>query len=121
MELSNILSFVFAFIMAFLITWIVLSVALIWLQPEFFNEDGSLNWLTTLWVAFIIVVLTFLFLWLIYIIVYLIKQYMINDCCEKVCEPVCPQPVKLCPPVNPCDPCADKIRMPGFTPKMYNY
>ncbi len=91
MYLNSIWSALISFVVAFIITWLVLSTVLIWVNPDFFNDDGSLNWVTTLWVAILIVLLTYVFLFLIYIIFYFIMAYVTcdNPCEEKMVEAPC--------------------------------
>jgi len=87
-----------SFILALLITWIVLSVILLWFQPAFYNEDSSLNWLTTFWVAAVIIVFT----WILLIILYFLFEFIWDRCntsceeklmeCEKPCERIHEKP-----------------------------
>ena len=109
MQYSSIWSALISFVIAFLITWIVLSVTLLWLQPSFYNDDGSLNWGTTAWVALVIVLLTFVFMFLFYVIFYFIKNYI--NSCEDPCEEI---KIERCEPVM-------KMEKPCFpTKRMYN-
>lgn len=85
MELCNLFYSLLSFIVALLIAWVALSVTLIWLRPAFYNNDGTLNWAVTLWVAFIIILVTFLVMLIIWIIVYLFSHYF-NSSCEPACE-----------------------------------
>ena len=104
MQYSSIWSALISFAVSFFITWIVLSVVLLWLQPNFYNDDGSLNWGTTAWVALVIVLLTFLFMFLLYVIFYFIRAYFE---CEQPCEVV-----EKCEPVLKMDkPCFPQKRM----------
>ena len=70
-----------SFIIALIIAWIVLSVVLIWFRPIFYNGDGSVNWWTTLWVAALIIIFTWIFMLLLSWIV----SIFTNDC-ELPCE-----------------------------------
>ena len=88
------------------VAWVALSLILLWFRPIFYNEDGSVNWWTTLWVA----ALMLLFAWIIMLLVgWLIDLFTngINKCdpCKKP-DP-CPKP---CPKPDPCDPCATGVR-----------
>lgn len=116
MELNNICSLFFSFILAFIITWIVLSVVLIWINPNFYNDDGSLNWVTTLWVAIVIVLLVYVFLFLLYLIWWLIKTYAFA--CDKACDSPCVEKVACMEKVEACNPC--DMKYPKFgSKKMY--
>lgn len=79
---NGLLFWIVHFIIAVLVGWITLSVILIWTQPILYNADGSVNWVTTLWVATLII----LFAWLFRLLV----QWMINLFWNR------------------CDPCASK-------------
>lgn len=70
-----------SFIIALLIAWIVLSLILLWFTPAFYNDDGSVNWLTTFWIAALIIVFTWVFL----MIIYWIIEYFWTGC-EQPCE-----------------------------------
>src|SRR5688572_2166524 len=113
MELSNLCSIFISFIIAFLVTWIVLSVVLIWINPDFYNDDGSLNWVTTLWVAIVIVLVTYLFMFLVYLIWWLIKTYAFA--CDRPCEVVAPCERVL---EKKCDPCEANM-YPKFGKKAF--
>ncbi len=99
MELCNLFYSLLSFIVALLIAWVALSVTLIWLKPAFYNNDGSLNWGVTLWVAFIIILVTFLVMLIIWVIVYLFSHYF-NSSCEPECKPACEIKEKHCGDMN---------------------
>lgn len=71
-----------SFIIALLIAWVVLSVVIIWARPVFYNNDGSVNWLTTLWVAALIIVFT----WILLMIIYWLVEYCMSSCEEPCAE-----------------------------------
>jgi uncharacterized membrane protein len=101
-----------SFIIALLISWIVLSVVLIWFQPAFYNDDGSLNWLTTFWIAALIIVFT----WILLMVIYWLIEFFWNRCndpCEKTCETPCEKQVETFE--KQCDPC----NMPFMKKRMY--
>jgi hypothetical protein len=75
------------FIMALLsiiVIWIVFSLTLLWLKPNFYKEDDkgcrTINWWTTLWVTLICI----FFVWLVNVIVTWIFQWAkgSNECCN---------------------------------------
>lgn len=45
------------FILIILADWLALTAIINWLDPKFWNEDGKVNWWTTLWVALLLVIL----------------------------------------------------------------
>lgn len=98
---NNLLFWLLYFVITVLVAWIALSLILLWIKPMLFNEDGSVNWLTTLWVAALVILLA----WLIRMLIQWLVGLFMNRCdpCTKnACDP-CPP---ACP--DPCDPCAKK-------------
>ena len=68
------------FIVTLLIGWLVLSLIILWVQPVFTNEDGSINWWTTLWVAFLIIIFSWLFIIILMFIVSLFRGDCEDEC-----------------------------------------
>jgi len=95
------------FILSILIAWVAFSLILMWLNPAFFNSDGSVNWATTLWV----ILLSLVFAWVIIIILHLLIRLFMGrrrrhhkvSRCEDSCEEPCEDPC-----ADPCDPCEGK-------------
>jgi len=50
-NMSNIIGFVIYFIILMIISYIMFIIILLIFNPEFYNSDGSINWLTPLWVV----------------------------------------------------------------------
>lgn len=99
MEVGAILSWVLYFVVSVIIAWIVLSLVLQWFSPSLYNEDGTINWWTTLWVA----ALTILFVWLLVLLLgWILSLFQSSSCdpcghkvvttcnkCENKCEATC--------------------------------
>ena len=99
METGALLSWVLYFIVSIIIAWVVLSVVLVWFSPSLYNDDGSVNWWTTLWVAALVIIFAWLLILLLAWIVSLFQTPSCNKCehkvvttcnkCENKCETVC--------------------------------
>ena len=104
METGSLLSWVLYFIVSIIIAWIVLSIVLAWFTPTLFNEDGTVNWWTTLWVAALVIIFAWLLILLLGWIISLFQGSSCNRCehkvlttcnkCENKCETVCGGAVK---------------------------
>jgi hypothetical protein len=104
METGALLSWVLYFVVSIIIAWIVLSVVLVWFSPALFNDDGSVNWWTTLWVAALVIIFAWLLVILLIWIFSLFQNPGCNKCehkvavtcnkCENKCETVCGGAVK---------------------------
>lgn len=57
-------------IVAIVVSWIALSVLLLWAKPMLYNDDGTVNWWTTLWV----VIVQLIFAWIIWFVLAWIIQ-----------------------------------------------
>ncbi len=64
--MHTLLYWLISFLIAFLITWGVLAVIVQWMNPQFTNDDGSVNLATVAWVAALIIIFTWIVLWIIY-------------------------------------------------------
>jgi hypothetical protein len=64
MKSDSLIYWVLYFAVAILVAWVAFSLILIWLKPVLYKADGSINWWTTLWVA----ALVMLFSWLLVIV-----------------------------------------------------
>jgi hypothetical protein len=51
-------------VVSIVIAWVAFSLILVWFKPALYNDDGTVNWWTTLWVAAVILV----FAWIIVMI-----------------------------------------------------
>lgn len=94
MHKDSIIAWIVYFVVQAIIAWIVLSVVVIWLNPAFYNDDGTLNWWTTLWVAMLIIVFSWIVVVLLgFIIGLLMKWGGWNDGCKKA---ACEEKVNAC-------------------------
>src|SRR4029079_7174777 len=75
--MHTLLYWLISFLIAFLITWGVLAIIVQWMNPQFTNDDGSVNLATVAWVAALIIIFTWIVLW----IVYFIFQWW-TSCCD---------------------------------------
>lgn len=91
MDTGAILYWVLYFIVSLIIAWIVLSVVIAWFQPAFYNTDGTVNWWTTLWIAALIIIFTWLLVLLLGWIISLFTGSGCNTCVNKCnkCQNVC--------------------------------
>ena len=49
--MSDLFAYIVTFVIFILISYIVFIIILLIFNPEFYNSDGSINWLTPLWVV----------------------------------------------------------------------
>lgn len=66
LEQYILISTALVFLLMLIVTWVVFSLILVWFRPQFTNEDGTLNWWNSLWVAastigFTYIIMTILF------------------------------------------------------------
>jgi len=59
------LSWLIFLIVAIVVAWVALSILLVWAKPMLYNDDGSVNWWTTLWVAAV----QLIFAWVIWVVI----------------------------------------------------
>lgn len=81
-----------SFIIAFLITWGILSIIVQWMNPSFYDAEGNVNIGTTAWVAAVMIVFTWIVLFLVY---YIIQWWMAP--CDAPCAAVIPEVELGCP------------------------
>ena len=62
--MGALLYWIVLFIVSLLIIWLVLTLIVGWFTPSFTNSDGSVNWMTTLWVSAVLIV----FVWIVLLI-----------------------------------------------------
>ncbi len=88
MESGAIISWVIYFVVSIIIAWIVLSIVLNWFQPDLYNQDGSVNWWTTLWIAALVII----FAWLLILLLgWIFSLFQTSGCntCEHKCVNTC--------------------------------
>lgn len=51
------------YVILVIVSWIVLLIILVLFQPEFYNIDGSVNWLTPLWVSVLLLGIIWILSW----------------------------------------------------------
>jgi uncharacterized membrane protein YbhN (UPF0104 family) len=90
---NSLVYWIIYFIVTLLVVWVIVTLLLSWAGVDsVFNADGTINWLTTLWVVLVAIILA----WLVFAIIWWLVEAMMNSSC-------CPKPKPKCE--NPCDHC----------------
>ena len=107
---NNALYMIIYFIVTLLVAWIAFSLIITWFKPQLTDENGNVNWWTTLWVSALIII----FSWLFMLILYFIINLFTKKCTKVECDPCavpkqswssqCPQPCPPPPCPQPCPP-----------------
>lgn len=79
---TSLLFWLLYFVIAVLVGWITLSLILTWTKPVLYNSDGTVNWVTTLWIATLVI----LFAWLVRLLLHWLIQWFMRRCdpCAEV-------------------------------------
>jgi hypothetical protein len=60
-NMSDILTQIIGVLILIFIVYIIFIIILFLFNPQFYNSDGSINWLTPLWVSIILIIFFALF------------------------------------------------------------